>query len=224
MEQMTHLDDSTVRKAIMPALLELIKKYNIDPEKYIKAVTNTLSQLPPEMVEKRKKVIEDNLRNIMNKGDSRIYPFKLFNAYMFEDMSNQGPFGAMILPFDYAVYYETGNTRNAVIAAIKNPIVKRMYELPFKLYMMDEFMYYFGVDGWKTEYPLNDDGELRNVEPHWMRQMGTLMVNHGIQKEGRECVQCHTPKGIMNFKMLGYSPERIKDLENLKELEYLGKK
>ncbi len=224
MEQMTHLDDSTVRKAIMPVLIELVKKYNIDPEKYIKEVTNTLSQLPPEMIEKRKKVIEDNLRNIMNKGDSKIYPFKLFNAYMYEDMSNQGPFGAMILPFDYSVYYETGNTKNAVIAAIKNPIVKRMYELPFKLYMMDEFMYYFGVDGWKTEYPLNDNGELRNVEPHWMRQMGTLMVNHGIQKEGRECVQCHTSNGIINFKMLGYSPERIKDLENLKELEYLGKK
>lgn len=80
------------------------------------------------------------LAAVMALGESRIYPFKLFNALMYEDMGNQGPFGAMILPFDYPVYYETGDSRAAVAQAVRNPIVARMYQTPFKLYMMDDFM------------------------------------------------------------------------------------
>ena len=83
---------------------------------------------------------------------------------------------------------------------------------------MDEFMYYFGVEeGWKTNYPLVN-GKLKNVEAHWMRQMGTLMVNHGIEKNGRQCKECHTTNGIMDFKLLGYSAERVEELEHLPEL------
>jgi hypothetical protein len=126
----------------------------------------------------------------------------------------------MILPFDYATYYEKGDPKSAVKVAIQNPIVKRMYQLPFKEYMMDDFMHYFGVDTWSDVYPLDDKGNLRNVEAHWMRQFGTLMVNHGIQKEGLDCKSCHSPNGILDFKGLGYSPERVKDLQNLKELKY----
>ena len=40
--------------------------------------------------------------------------------------------------------------------AVANPIVKRMYEAPFKVYMMDEFMAYFGVDTWDTTFPLQN--------------------------------------------------------------------
>ncbi len=156
-------------------------------------------------------------------GESKIYPFKLFNAYMYEDMSNRGPFGAMILPFDYPTYYETGKPKDAVVKAIKNPIVKRMYQLPFKEYMMDDFMHYFGVDNWSTTYPLDDKGELRNVKPKWMRQFGTLMINHGIQKEGLSCQSCHSEHGILDFEKLGYSPERVKDLQHLPELKYFKK-
>ena len=151
----------------------------------------------------------------MNQGTSRIYPFKLFNAMMYEDMGNQGPFGAMILPFDYASYYETGDTRASVIQAIRDPIVVRMYQQPFKLYMMDEFMAYFGVaQGWNAKYPVVG-GKLVNVEPQWMRQMGSLMVNHGIKKDAWTCADCHSPTGIMDYAALGYEPARVTELQTL---------
>lgn len=219
MEQMVKLDEPEIRKALEPKLKELMKNYQIDGAAYIYEVSNTLSQLSPDFLDKRRTVIEEKLRPLMKKGPSRIYPFKLFNALMYEDMTNKGPFGAMILPFDYPTYYETGNSLEAMKVAIQNPIVKRMYETPFKLYMMDEFMAYFGVDGWSNEYPLKE-GKVQNVESHWMRQMGTLMINHGIQKQGRQCVECHSTKPIMNYEKLGYPPERIKDLQNLPELKY----
>ena len=73
------------------------------------------------------------------------------------------------------------------------------------------------LEGWKTNYPLVDD-KLVNVEAHWMRQMGTLMVNHGIEKTGRQCDECHTTNGIMDFELLGYSPQRVDELENLPEI------
>jgi len=219
MQQMAVIDNPEVIAAIRAKAIELKKIYaDIDVEKYVEAATKPLTQLSPTMLKKRREMIRDNLRSVMNVGKSKIYPFKLFNAMMYEDMGNQGPFGAMILPFYYPTYYETGNAIESVKTAIQNPIVKRMYETPFKLYMMDEFMYYFGVlEGWKTNYPLVDD-KLVNVEPHWMRQMGTLMVNHGIEKTGRQCEECHTTNGIMDFELLGYSPERVRELEHLPEL------
>lgn len=199
---------------------EKVKEHypDLDLEKYIREATDPLSQLSPEMLAKRKEMLEKNLRKIMRQGKSKIYPFKVFNALMYEDMSNQGPFGAMILPFDYPTYYETGDPMASMKKAVANPIVKRMYQAPFTLYMMDEFMAYFGVDKWSKEYPLTKDGEVRNVEGHWMRQMGTLMLNHGIKAKGRSCDECHGEKGIIDFKALGYPPERIKDLRNLPEL------
>ncbi|MBF0130393.1 MAG: nitrite reductase [Alphaproteobacteria bacterium] len=218
MDQMVKIDDPAAIAAIR-AQVEEMKKQNpdIDVDQYVKEATNPLLALSPEMLEKRAKWVEEKIRPLMNKGKSRLYPFKLFNARMYEDMSNQGPFGAMILPFDYAVYYETGDTLAAMTKAIQNPIVKRMYELPFKTYMMDEFMNYFGVDSWSNEYPLKD-GKLRNVEAHWMRQMGTLMVNHGIQRKGRTCRECHSETGILDYARLGYSPQRVRELQNPPEL------
>jgi hypothetical protein len=222
MEQMAELDQPDVVEAVRQAALELQKSYpEIDVDAYVESATQPLTQLTPEMLKKRKQIVEQNLRPIMNKGESKIYPFKLFNAMMYEDMGNQGPFGAMILPFDYPTYYESGDPLMSVIQAVSDPIVKRMYQMPFKEYMMDEFMYYFGVDGWTPEYPLQN-GELVNVQPNWMRQMGTLMINHGINKDGRECEECHTSNGILDFAMLGYPEERIADLQNLPELKYLS--
>lgn len=219
--QLAVITDPEIVKAIRKAAIELKKTYkDIDVEEYVRLATHPLEQLTPEMLAKRKEMLEKNIKPLMQKGESKIYPFKLFNAYMYEDMSNQGPFGAMILPFDYPTYYETGDSKLSVLTAIKNPIIKRMYELPFKEYMMDEFMRYFGVDEWHTEYPIKN-GKLVNVEPHWMRQISTLMVNHGITKEARTCQECHSKNGILDFKALGYSEERIKDLTNLPELKLL---
>jgi hypothetical protein len=182
MRQLARIDDPEIVEAVREKAVELKKTYpDIDVDAYVEAATDPLSQLTPEQLEQRRTMLEQNLRAHMNDGHSRIYPFKLFNAMMYEDMGNKGPFGAMILPFDYATYYETGDSAASVKQAIRDPIVQRMYQEPFKRYMMDEFMAYFGVtDGWKTDYPLVD-GELENVEPRWMRQMGSLMVNHGIQ-------------------------------------------
>lgn len=216
MNQLVRIDDPEVVAAVRTQALELKKRYpSIDVDAYVKAATDPLSQLSPEMLEQRRQTIEKNLRAAMNEGKSRIYPFKLFNALMYEDMGNQGPFGAMILPFDYASYYRTGDTRASVIQAIRDPIVVRMYQKPFKLYMMDEFMYYFGVsEGWSDKYPLVD-GKLVDVEPHWMRQMGSLMVNHGIKKDAWQCADCHSPNGIMDFAGLGYEPGRVAELQTV---------
>jgi hypothetical protein len=222
MQQMVSLNNPTIIAAVRAKALELKQTYpDIEVEKYVEAATQPLTQLSKAMLAKRRKMIQANLRAVMNQGTSKIYPFKLFNAMMYEDMGNQGPFGAMILPFDYPTYYETGHPKEAVKMALQHPIVKRMYEMPFKLYMMDEFMAYFGItEGWKTDFPLVD-GQLVNVEAHWMRQMGTLMVNHGIEKVGRQCQECHTTNGIMDFVLLGYSPERVQELEHLPELSNL---
>ncbi|MBF0154625.1 MAG: cytochrome b/b6 domain-containing protein [Magnetococcales bacterium] len=223
MNQMARIDDPQLVEQVRQAALEIKKKYpTLDVERYVREATQPLTALSPEMLAKRQRMVQENIRPIMKQGHSRIYPFKVFNAIMYEDMSNQGPFGAMILPFDYPSYYEKGDPLASMTVAIQNPIVRRMYQLPFKGYMMDAFMNYFGVDKWSGIYPIGDDGQLRNVESHWMRQMGTLMVNHGIQREGRGCRECHDPNGIINFKALGYPEDRIRDLTHLPELEKIS--
>ena len=36
----------------------------------------------------------------------------------------------------------------------------------------------------------------------------------------RQCVECHASNGIMDFEALGYSAQRVHDLENLPELRH----
>lgn len=220
MNQLVKIDDPDVLAAIRGVAEQLKQTYpEIDVDQYVREAANPLSHFTPEQVEQRRQWVEEKIRPLMKKGISRITPFKLFNARMYEDMSNQGLFGAMILPFDYASYYETGDPLKSVKVAIKHPIVRRMYETPFKLYMMDSFMTYFGVKTWSGEYPLTEKDELKNVEKHWMRQMASLMINHGIQRDGRVCRDCHTEQGVIDFDKLGYTPERSKELRHLPELE-----
>jgi hypothetical protein len=38
---------------------------------------------------------------------------------------------------------------------------------------------------------------------------------------GRDCVECHAPNGILNYRALGYSEERAAELENLDIVENL---
>jgi hypothetical protein len=224
MQQIAEITDPEVIAAVRARAEQLKQQYpDIDVDAYVTAATQPLSQLSPEMLQKRRAMIDANLKAAMADGESRIYPFKPFNAMMYEDMANQGPFGAMILPYDYAAYYETGDSLAAMKKAIQDPIVRRMYQEPFKRYMMDEFMAYFGVEGgWKTEYPIAEDGSLRNVEPHWMRQMGTLMVNHGIQRKGHDCTACHSPDGILDFDALGYPPDRVAELQSMDIVEEIA--
>ncbi len=218
-KQLTQINDPKARAQIREEALGIIRKYNLDEEKYLSEAFDVLSQLTPEVRKQRAAEIEKNIRAAMESGKSKIYPFKVFNALMYEDMNNVGPYGGMILPFDYNTYYQTGNSLESARVATDNTMMRRMYQLPFKLYMMDEFMYYFGVPGWKTEYPFDRKGNPKNVQPKWMRQMGTLMINHGIEKGGRGCAECHSQNGILDYEKLGYSKVRIADLTNLRELK-----
>lgn len=217
---MAQLDDPEVVAEIREQAEKLRRWYpELDVDAYVRAATQPLSQLTPEQLQQRRQVVAEKLKPLMAEGVSRLTPFKVFNALMLEDLTNQGPFGGMILPFDYATYYQGGDPAKAVVAALQRPIMARMYQTPFKKMMMDDFMGYFGVAGWSGKFPLQE-GQLQQVAPRWMRQMGTLMVNHGIQRQGRGCKQCHAKKGgILNLEQLGYPTEKVQALRNLPELQ-----
>jgi hypothetical protein len=154
---------------------------------------------------------ERTFRPIGKAGVSKIAPFKRFNARMFEDLDNQGPFGGMLLPFDYNVYYETGKPRDAVLKAVSDPIIQEMYGTVFKKYMMDDFMHYMGIEkGWTIPFS-------GRIEPRWMRQDATLMINHSITKNAFQCRDCHTSadRGVLPFEQLGYPPARVKELREI---------
>ncbi|MBL0175611.1 MAG: cytochrome c3 family protein [Ignavibacteria bacterium] len=161
---------------------------------------------------------EKTFRPLGRMGKSKIAPFKRFNAKMYEDMGNQGPFGGMLLPFDYNVYYETGNPKASVMKAMQDPIIQMMYGTIFKLYMMDAFMNYMGIEkGWTIPFS-------GKIEGKWMRQDATLMLNHSITKDAMKCESCHAEKekGVMPFEELGYPAERVNDLRNLQELRMVN--
>ena len=152
---------------------------------------------------------EEVFRPIAREGESKIWPFKRFQAVMFEDLNNQGPFGGMLLPFDYKVYYETGDPVASVQAAAESPIMQKMYGGLFKWYMMDQFMEYMVVDGWDTNFSMD------RIASSPMRNEATLMINHAISKDGRGCSECHSAEGILDFDELGYSPERARVLRSM---------
>jgi hypothetical protein len=183
-----------------PNGLKLYKSFTIDPDK---PFVNFNYDADYEKI----------FRPIADMGTSKIAPFKRFNARMFEDMGNQGPYGGMLLPFDYNVYYETGDAKKSMEKAVSDPIIKMMYGRMFKYYIMDSFMHYMAIDkGWTIPFS-------GKVEGKWMRQDATLMLNHGITKEARKCEECHSQKGIMPFERLGYTKARSDELQNLPELK-----
>jgi hypothetical protein len=149
---------------------------------------------------------ETTFRPIARQGTSKIWPFKRFQAVMYEDLNNQGPYGGMLLPFDYATYYTTGDPVAAVAKAAQSPIMRKMYGAMFKWYMMDDFMKYMAVAGWDTHF------DIQRIAPTAMRNEATLMINHAIQKQGRACDECHSARGILDFEALGYSAERAAQL------------
>lgn len=153
---------------------------------------------------------EEIFRPIAQQGTSKIWPFKRFQSVMYEDLNNQGPYGGMILPIDYRVYYQTGDAEAAVETAANSPIMKKMYGVLFKMYLMDRFMAYMRVDGWNTDF------DMKRIAPVAMRNEGELMVNHAIQAQGRICKDCHSPGGILDFAVLGYSPKRVASLQTMK--------
>ena len=161
---------------------------------------------------------EKTFRPVADLGKSKITPFKRFNARMYEDMGNQGPFGGMLMPFDYNTYYETGNAKAAALKAAQDPIIQLMYGRAFKWYMMDDYMHYMDIRrGWTIPFS-------GNIQARWMRQDATLMLSHSITRDALKCEACHAPKdkGVMPFEDLGYPPDRVKDLRNLPELKMVN--
>jgi hypothetical protein len=159
-------------------------------------------------------------RPLAASGHSKIAPFKRFNAKMYEDLDNQGPFGGMILPVDYNTYYETGDPRDAVRKAMEDPIIQLMYGTVFKHYLMDDFMHYMGIaQGWSIPFKGQFAGR-------WMRQDATLMINHSITRDAFRCRSCHTAKarGILPFEDLGYSPDQVTALRSLDWQALVGRR
>ncbi len=73
MQQLAVIDNPEVIAAIRAKAIELQKIYSdIDVEKYVKAATKPLTQLTPTMLKKRRQMIRDNLRPVMNQGKSKI--------------------------------------------------------------------------------------------------------------------------------------------------------
>ncbi|MBF0602702.1 MAG: nitrite reductase [Nitrospirae bacterium] len=220
MNQLVHLDDPEVLAAIRSTAERLKVIYpDIDVDRYVREAANPLGHFTPEQMKKRQLWIEENIRPLMQQGISRITPFQLFNARMVEDMSHQGLFGAIILPFDIASYHKTGDPIQSVKIALNNPRIRRMVETPLQATMKETFMIHLGIESWSADYPLTPKDDLKNVATHWMRQMATLMVNHGIQRDGRTCRECHAEQGILDFDQLGYTPERTEELRHLPELK-----
>jgi hypothetical protein len=150
---------------------------------------------------------EKIFRPIATKGKSKIYPFKRFQAVMYEDLNNQGPYGGMILPINYNVYYSTGDAKAAVKVASESKIMRMMYGAMFKYYMMDRYMAYMAIDGWDTNFSMD------RIAARAMRNEGQLMINHAIQRVGRACNECHVADGLLDFVSLGYSPEEVASLQ-----------
>jgi hypothetical protein len=45
------------------------------------------------------------------------------------------------------------------------------------------------------------------------------MVNHGIQRQGHTCKDCHSPDGILDFAALGYPQQRVQELQSMEIVE-----
>jgi hypothetical protein len=143
---------------------------------------------------------------------SKLYAMKLFNGKQHIDLHNMGPFGGMYLPYNLPSYYQTGNSdRAAQVEAGKN-MMAMMYGWMFKYYLMDKFISFMNIDRWNTG-AYNDVLKLRHVEPRWIPQDASLEISHAIRKNGAlSCNNCHGPKGILDWKALGYAPEEIASL------------
>ncbi len=156
---------------------------------------------------------EQVMRPIARKRQpSKLYAMKLFNGRQHIDLKNMGPFGGMFIPYNLRAYYTTGNPDSAAKKEMERSMMKMMYGMMFKYYLMDKFMGFMDVDGWNAEV-YEDVHSLKEVEPRWIPADALLEISHAIRRKGAlTCTNCHSPNGILDWKELGYTEDEIETL------------
>lgn len=155
---------------------------------------------------------ENIMRPIAQKKPSKLYAMKVFNGKQHIDLQNIGPFGGMYVPYNLPVYYTTGNPDWSAQAEAKKSMMKKMYGVMFKYYMMDKFMSFMDVDHWNTA-AYADVITGKKVEPRWIPNDVLLEISHAVRKDGvLTCVNCHRENSVLDWKALGYSVDDVKAL------------
>jgi hypothetical protein len=156
---------------------------------------------------------EETMRPIAKAGrPSKIYPMKRFNGRQHIDLQNMGPFGGMFVPYNLPSYYRFGRPDQAARVEMDKSMMGMMYGWMFKLYMMNKFMSFMGVDGWNTD-SFVDVRAGKQVEARWIPTDAMLEISHAIRLEGAlACNDCHRVGGLMDWKTLGYTPEEAENL------------
>jgi hypothetical protein len=95
---------------------------------------------------------------------------------------------------------------------MKKPMMKKMYGTMFDLYLMNDFLKFMHTDGWNTKaYDEVVAGE--QIEARWLPNDAMLEISHAIRKDGAlSCNDCHAPDGVLNWTVLGYTPDEAEML------------
>lgn len=141
---------------------------------------------------------------------SKIYPMKVFNGRQHVDLGNMGPFGGMYVPYNFPIYYETGDADRAAQVEAAKPMFRMLYGPLFKFYLMNRFMQFMNVPRWNMK-AYRDVVSLARVEARWLPENASMEVNHAVRAtDALRCEQCHAPKGILDWDALGYTDEEVR--------------
>ena len=145
------------------------------------------------------------MRPIARRKPSKLYALKRYNGRQHIDLANIGPFGGMFVPYNLPTYYTTGDPSRAAQVEVAKPMMRMMYGWMFRFYLMDRFMSYMDIDGWKTA-AYEDVKAGRNVEPRWIPTDALMEIDHAIRKDGAlTCTNCHGVAGVLDWRQLGYT-------------------
>ena len=142
---------------------------------------------------------EKTMRPIAQRKPSKLYAMKLYNGKQHIDLQNIGPFGGMFVPYNLPVLYTTGDSRQAAAKELEKPMMKMMYGLMFKYYMLDKFMSFMEIDSWNIG-AYEDAKALRHVEARWIPTDALMEISHAVRLEGAlTCHNCHGPNGVLDW-------------------------
>jgi hypothetical protein len=161
------------------------------------------------------------MRPIANQGrSSKLYAMKVFNGRQHIDLQNIGPFGGMYVPYNLPTYFKTGNPEQAASTEMEKSMMKRMYGWMFQVYMMNKFMTFMDdgtgkyLSGWnKDSYDDVASMVEGKVEARWIPQDAAMEISHAIRLKGAlTCKDCHSKKGVIDWRALGYTEEEVEVL------------